>query len=387
MSVPGKFEFIDKELADRKPRHHLRFLRTIVPLEGADVDFNGRRMINFSSNDYLGLSRHPLLRERSAEFMERYGAGSAASRLICGSYKCFDEVERKLADLKGTESALLLSSGFQANVSILPTLTDRHSLILSDRLNHRSLVEGSQLSRCRVLRYHHNDLGHLRQLLEESRSKEYSRTLIVTESVFSVDGDRSDIDALVELAKEFQSLLIVDEAHATGVLGKRGMGLTCGKNVDLTIGTFGKALGSFGSYVTCSQNMRDYFVNCCAGFIYTTALPPSVVGAIDAALDLIPDMEAERQELQTNAEFVRMSLRESGWSVGNSTTQIIPVIVGNEKETLELSSWLEDQGILAIGIRPPTVEKGQSRIRLVLSSMHTQDQLEKLLDAFRRWPG
>ncbi len=387
MIAPDKFEFIQKELADRKPRHHLRFLRTIIPLEGADVDFNGRRMINFSSNDYLGLSRHPLLQKRSAEFTKRYGAGSTASRLICGTYKCFDQVEQKLADLKGTQSALLLSSGFQANVSILPALTDRHSLILSDRLNHRSLVEGSLLSRCKVLRYHHNDLKHLRQLLEENQPKEYSRTLIVTESVFSVDGDRSDIDALVELAEEFHALLIVDEAHATGVLGKQGMGLTCGKKVDLTIGTFGKALGSFGAYVTCSTEMRDYFINCCVGFIYTTALPPSVVGAIDAALDLIPVMEAERHDLQTKSDFVRSSLQKMGWSTGNSTTQIIPVIVGNEKETLELSSWLEEQGILAIGIRPPTVEKGQSRIRMVLSSSHTQNQLEKLIDAFRRWTG
>ncbi len=383
----NKFTFIEKELEERKSRHHLRYLRTVVPHSGVEVTVNGRPMLNFSSNDYLGLSGHPQLKQRAIEFMERYGAGSTASRLICGTYECFDQVEQKLADLKGTESALLLSSGFQANVSILPALTDRHSLILSDRLNHRSLVEGALLSRCQVVRFRHNDLDHLRQLLEENQEKNHSRTLIVTESVFSVDGDRSDIDALVELAEEFQALLIIDEAHATGVLGTRGMGLTCGKNVDLTIGTSGKALGSFGSYITCSKAMRDYFINCCAGFIYTTALPPSVVGAIDAALDIIPAMEVERQELQRGAEFVRTSLQELGWNTGNSSTQIIPVIVREEKGTLELSKWLEEQGILAVGIRPPTVEKGQARIRLALSASHTQEHLEKLIDVFRRWTG
>ena len=383
----NKFNFIEKELEERKSRHHLRYLRTIVPHSGVEVTVNGRPMLNFSSNDYLGLSGHPQLKQRAIEFMERYGAGSTASRLICGTYECFDQVEQKLAALKGTESALLLSSGFQANVSILPALTDRHSLILSDRLNHRSLVEGALLSRCQMIRFRHNDLDHLRQLLEENQEKNHSRTLIVTESVFSVDGDRSNIDALVKLAEEFQALLIIDEAHATGVLGTRGMGLTCGKNVDLTIGTSGKALGSFGSYITCSKTMRDYFINCCAGFIYTTALPPSVVGAIDAALDIIPVMEVERHELQRGAEFVRTSLQELGWNTGNSSTQIIPVIVREEKGTLELSEWLEEQGILAVGIRPPTVEKGQARIRLALSASHTQEHLEKLIDAFRRWTG
>ena len=383
--IMSKFTFIEKELEERSSRNHLRSLQTVVPISGVEAAVNGRPMINFSSNDYLGLSSHSLLKQRATEFMEQYGVGSTASRLICGTYECFDEVEQKLAELKGSESALLLSSGFQANVSILPALTDRHSLILSDRLNHRSLVEGSLLSRCRVVRFRHNDLDHLRQLLNENRDKGHSRTLIVTESVFSVDGDQCDIDALVEIAGEFEALLIIDEAHATGVFGDRGMGLTCNKKVDLTIGTFGKALGSFGSYVTCSEQMRTYFINCCAGFIYTTALPPSVVGAIDAALDLIPTMENERLDLHQKAERVRSFLHELGWSTGESTTQIIPVIVGDEIQTLALSKWLKGQGILAVAIRPPTVEKGQSRIRLAISTLHTDDHIEQLINAFRKW--
>lgn len=384
-SPSNKFTFIEKELEERSSRHHLRSLQTIVPTSGVEVTVNGRPMINFSSNDYLGLSGHHLLKQRATEFMERYGTGATASRLICGTYECFDVVEQKLAELKGSESALLLNSGFQANVSILPALTDRHSLILSDRLNHRSLVEGSLLSRCRVLRFRHNDLNHLRQLLYENRDKGHSRILIVTESVFSVDGDQSDIDALVKTANEFDALLIIDEAHATGVLGDRGMGLTCNTKVDLTIGTFGKALGSFGSYITCSEQMRTYFINYCAGFIYSTALPPSVVGAIDAALDLIPTMENERFGLQQKAKRIRSSLNELGWSTGESTTQIIPVITRDESQTLALSKWLEEQGILAVGIRPPTVEKGQSRIRLAISALHTDEHIDQLIEAFRKW--
>lgn len=384
-SPSNKFAFIEKELEDRSSRHHLRSLQTVVPISGVEATINGHAIINFSSNDYLGLSGHNLLKQRATEFMERYGTGATASRLICGTYECFDKVEQKLAGLKGSESALLLSSGFQANVSILPALTDRYSLILSDRLNHRSLVEGSLLSRCRVLRFRHNDLDHLRQLLTENRDKGHSRILIVTESVFSVDGDQSDIDELVEIAGEFEALLIIDEAHATGVFGDRGMGLTCNKKVDLTIGTFGKALGSFGSYVTCSEQMRSYFINCCAGFIYTTALPPSVVGSIDAALDLIPTMDNERLDLHHKAEQVRSSLNELGWNTGESTTQIIPVMVGDESQTLALSKWLEEQGILAVAIRPPTVEKSQSRIRLAISALHTDEHIEQLINAFRKW--
>jgi len=383
-TVTPKLAFIKEELAKLHLSRRFRFLEMVEPVSGVEVDLNGRTMLNFCSNDYLGLSKHFLLKERATEFMERYGVGSTASRLICGTYRCVGEVEEKLARLKGTEAALILNSGFQTNISLLPALVDRESLILSDCLNHRSIVEGSRLSRCSVKIFRHNDMKHLRHLLTENSGK-YPRTLIITESVFSMDGDQSDINELVGLAEGFHALLIVDEAHATGVLGPGGMGLTCGKKVDVTVGTFGKALGSFGSYITCSKQMRDYLVNCCSGFIYSTALPPPVIGAIDAALDLIPTLSQERRELQQKAEFLRMALHEMGWNTGKSTTQIIPVIIGGESETLSLSKWLEEQGILALAIRPPTVEEGHSRIRLALSTLHRQKHINRLIDAFRRW--
>ena len=377
-----RYAFIDTHLEERRRRNRLRALQPLEHLPDAEVRINGNKLINFCSNDYLGLSQHPLLKARAVEFTERYGVGSTASRLICGTVECFQRIEQKLAALKGSEAALILNSGYQANVSILPALADRQTLILSDVLNHNSIIQGALLSRCYVERFRHNDVQHVRELLHKHYSSGYSRTIIITESIFSVDGDKSDIATLSELAEEYEALLVVDEAHATGVVGERGMGLTCGKKVDLTIGTFGKACGSFGAYVTCSERLCEYLINRCSGFIYTTALPPAVLGAIDAALDLIPQMDGEREQLHANSEFVRSSLHELGYNTGDSTSQIIPIIMGEETEALKMSNHLEEKGILALAIRPPTVPLGQSRIRLSLSALHTKQHIERLLDVF-----
>jgi 8-amino-7-oxononanoate synthase len=234
-----------------------------------------------------------------------------------------------------------------------------------------------------VVRFEHNDLDHLRRLLEEHRTQDHSRTIIVTESVFSMDGDRAEMDSLVSLADEFQALLVVDEAHATGLFGPRGMGLTVGRGVDLAVGTFGKALGVFGAYVACGRKMRDYLVNCCAGFLYTTALPPAVLGAVDAALDLVPHMDRVRARLQEEAEELRRRIRGLGCDTGGSTTQIVPLMVGQGDAALKLSAALRQRGILAAAIRPPTVPEGRARLRLTLSAAHTEAQLSRLVDALR----
>ncbi|HEJ83293.1 MAG TPA: aminotransferase class I/II-fold pyridoxal phosphate-dependent enzyme, partial [Desulfobacteraceae bacterium] len=236
-----------------------------------------------------------------------------------------------------------------------------------------------------VKRFYHNDMTHLEDLLRESRGKGFSRILIVTESVFSMDGDICDIDTHVGLSDEFGALLIVDEAHATGVFGKRGMGLTEEKRVDLAMGTFSKAGGAFGAYVACDEKIRDYLINFCSGFIYTTALPPSALGAIDASLELIPGMDKERMGLQHKADQLRISLKEIGFNTGKSSTQIIPVIIGDERETLNLSNWLKDNGVLAMTFRPPTVGEGEARIRLALSVLHTEKHLDMLIELFKEW--
>ena len=380
-----KFDFMRAELARRQQAGQLRSLRTWAPGGRARVRAQGRELINFSSNDYLGLASHPLVRARAIEFVEHYGAGAGAARLVCGSLPGFAQVEQTLAKLKQTERALVLNSGYQANVSLLPALVDRRALILLDRLCHNSLVQGAILGRCRVRRYRHGDLDHLRALLAESAAAAPSRRVIVTESVFSMDGDVSDIDALVELAAAFDALLVIDEAHATGVLGERGMGLTCGKAVDLCVGTFGKALGSFGAYVACGEKLWEYLVNCCPGFIYTTALPPAVLGAVDAALELVPQMDAQRQTLLAHAQYLRDALRAQGWDTGAATAQIVPLMVGAEGEALALNAYLEENGVLAVAIRPPTVEPGRARVRLALSALHQPSDLDRLVELLQRW--
>jgi 8-amino-7-oxononanoate synthase len=381
----SKFSFIDAEFDRRIQNRQLRQLRHVTPLNGVEVNINGRTMANFCSNDYLGLAMHPMLQERSIEFIEKYGTGATASRLICGNYDFYGQIESKLARLKQVEAALVLSSGFQANISVIPALADQNSLILSDQLNHNSLIQGARLSRCKVAVYRHNDLSHLEQLLEQNQDKGFSRIFIITESVFSMDGDMADIEGLVALAKKFNVFLIVDDAHATGVFGHQGMGLTCGQDIDLVIGTFGKAGGSFGAYLACSKKLCDYMINCCSGLIYTTALPPAVMGAIDAALELIPSMDTQRESLLANAEYLRNSLHEMGWQTGNSSTQIIPIMIGEESEALALSSWLEENRILISAIRPPTVPEGASRIRLSLSALHTRSHIDHVIDVMKQW--
>jgi 8-amino-7-oxononanoate synthase len=383
--MSAKWDFMEMELHARQERRQRRALETVAPGEGATLQVGDRTMINFCSNDYLGLARHPLLKQRAGEYLERFGAGSGSSRLICGNQPFFASVEEKLAALKGTEAALVFNSGFQANVTILPALADRDTLILSDRLNHNSLIQGARLARCRVEIYNHNDTDHLRTLLERHHHQNFSRILIVTESVFSMDGDLCPLDELVSLSQVFGAILVVDEAHATGVLGHQGMGLAQGRGVDVVVGTFSKACGTFGAYVAGSRNLREYLINCCAGIIYSTALPPAVLGAVAGALELIPAMDAERRRLHANADLLRTAIERMGWDCGRSATQIVPVVVGSESRTMALSQWLAANGIYASAIRPPTVERDRSRIRLAVTALHQSEDIQRVIDAFRQW--
>ncbi|MBM3279110.1 MAG: 8-amino-7-oxononanoate synthase [Candidatus Handelsmanbacteria bacterium] len=382
--MADKYAFISAELERREREGLRRRLRPVVPGRGVEVEVEGRQLVNFSTNDYLGLASHPLVLERAAQYLRQYGAGARASRLVCGSHPGFAPVEEKLARLKGRDSALVFNSGFQANASLLPALCDRHTLLLLDRLAHGSLILGAQAAGCRVWRFQHNDLDHLRQLLQQHRNA-HPRVIIATESVFSMDGGQSEVGAIAGLAAEFEALLLLDEAHATGVLGPGGAGLSCGHPVDLVMGTLSKALGAFGAYVACEAPLREYLINCCSGLVYSTGLPPAVLGAADAALELLPRMDAERAQLQGHADFLRGALQAQGWDTAASTTQIVPVVVGQSEKALGLAAWLEEQGALAVAIRPPTVPAGQARLRLALSALHTRAQLEWLVELLGRW--
>jgi 8-amino-7-oxononanoate synthase len=372
-------------LDDLAAQGRRRALRAVEPLDHGRVRIDGREIVNFSSNDYLGLSRHPQVVERAREWAARWGAGSGASRLVTGHLDALGAVEEKIAAAKGVEAALVFSSGWQCNASVLPVLLDRalwgaEPLIFADRLNHASLHLGCQVAGARQNRFRHNDLTHLKDLLART-AREPGPRVIVTESVFSMDGDAPDVDQLAALAEEWNALLYLDEAHATGVLGANGFGLSVGAHVDVAMGTFSKAMGSFGAYVACSKAVKDILVNKASGVIYTTALPPATLGAIDAAIDLVPTLGPARARLQAMATHVRARFHEAGLDTGASSTQIVPVILGDEERTLKAAARLEENGLLGIAIRPPTVPTGTSRIRFALSAAHSDADIERLIHA------
>lgn len=383
----NKLDFVTEALEKRKTEHRFRSLSDIeASLSSVLIEFEGKEYVNFSSNDYLGLSSHPELIKRSNEYASKYGVGSGASRLVTGNFSIHSDLETKLAKTLDSEAAILFNSGFQANTSILPAVADRNSLILADKKIHNSLTQGSLLSRATFKRFEHNNYEELEGLLDEVQKESYNRIWVVSETVFSMDGDRNDIDRLIELSEKYDTLLYSDDAHALGILGEKGLGLNFGKRgIDISLGTFGKAFGSFGAFALCSKEMKDYLINFAGGFIYSTSLPPNVLGAIDAGLDLIPAMNEEREALIRNVVYLRDAVQQLGFETANSDSQIIPVIIGSEKETIELSNQLKEKGLWVSAIRPPTVEKNASRLRITLSAKHTKEQIDQLLAVLSEW--
>jgi 8-amino-7-oxononanoate synthase len=309
--------------------------------------------------------------------------GSGASRLVTGNLDLFAPIEVKIAKLKKKPAALIMASGFQTNAAVLQALFDRsvlgaEPLVFTDRLNHASMHFGCQASGVRELRYRHCNATHLGELLSQYEQDERPR-FILTESVFSMDGDVAPLGEIAELARAHRATLIVDDAHATGILGEEGQGLS--GDADVAIGTFSKALGSYGGYVACSETVRDYLVNRCSGLIYSTALPPPVLGAIDAALDAVPGMDAERAHVAGLAQRFREGAGAIGLSTGTSTTQIVPVILGSPEAAVGMSRRLREPGFWAVAIRPPTVPAGTARLRLAFTAAHEESDVDRLLDA------
>ena len=338
-------------------------------------------LLDFSSNDYLGLSFAPQLRERASQWALECGTGAGASRLVGGTLDLHERVEAKLAAFKRSKAGLVFASGWQANVSILAALLSRDDLVFADRLVHASLHVGVKAAGAREIRFRHNDLNHLEELLVAHGSKP-GRRFILTESVFSMDGDRAEVAAIGALAERFGAFFYLDEAHATGVLGDQGRGLA-DPSVDLAMGTFSKALGGFGAYVAGSKTLIDYLIHFCSGFIHTTAPPPAMLGAIDAALDLVPGMDAERAHLTGLAVRLRTELANLGVNYGPSTTQIVPLLIGTAAETMRVAAALEERNLLGVAIRPPTVPEGTSRIRIALTSAHRDEDLDQLIAALQ----
>lgn len=380
-------ELFAEALAQRKASDRYRSLRAVAPGAPGMVQRDGRELIDFSSNDYLGLARHPEMARRAGEWAASMGTGARASRLVSGTLDAHVALEKRVAAFKGTEAALLFASGWQANAALFPALLKLApgAAVFADWLVHASIHHGIAAGRTKHHGYRHNDYDHLEELLATHGAQAPAR-IIATESVFSMDGDRADLARLVAIARKHDALLVVDEAHATGVFGAGGAGLTAdlADKPHIVMGTFSKALGSFGAYIAASGEICDYLVNACSGFIYTTAPPPPVLGAIDAALDLVPGMAAERAHLQALAGLLRDGLRDLGYDCGPSDTQIVPVVIGGEAEALAASAALEAAGVLGVAIRPPTVPEGASRIRFSLSAAHTGEQVGRVLEAMRR---
>lgn len=357
-------------VCDRAPLLR-RALKRVIPHPDGTLEWQGKTLINLSSNDYLGLRHHPHLKAGAIAYIEKYGVGVGSSRLVSGNHPYHEHLEERLARMTGYEAALILNTGYQANLTILAALAERDTLLLLDHNCHNSLIEGARLSGAEWHRFRHQDFEHLKRLLASPKKK-----VIVSESLFSMDGDFTDLDALEEIAREFGAELYVDDAHAVGVYGVQGLGLTAQRGIDYVLGTFGKAFGSFGAYLLCSHEARDFLIQRCKGLIYTTALPPMIVGAVEAALDLIPAMEEERRYLKELARTIRSDLTKCGYDIGHSTSHIIPVIVGSEEEALEMERELFEAGFFAPAIRPPTVPPGKSRIRLSLTAHRRDDAVD-----------
>lgn len=374
-----------EELDDLRAQGLFRVMRRVRGEQSAHIDLDGREVLLLCSNNYLGLADHQALKEAAIKAVERYGAGSGASRLVSGDMELHEALEERIAAFKGTEAALLFNTGYGANTGIIPALAGRGDAVFCDRLNHASIVDGALLSRAKFVRYPHNDMKALRRLLQDTETS--GRRLIVTDGVFSMDGDIAPLAELAALKREFGALLMVDDAHGAGVLGERGRGSTelCGvmADIDIHMGTLGKALGGFGAYAAASREIVDILINRGRSFIFSTSLPPAVLGAAIAAFDLMDSEEGAqlRLRLARNAELFRSALNGEGFDTMGSATQIVPVLVGGAAEAMEFSRALLDEGIFVQGIRPPTVPAGSCRLRCTLMATHAEADLERAVTA------
>ncbi len=362
---------LDREIAALKEKGRYRFLRRLSTPQDARIVIEGREVLNFSSNNYLGLANHPEVVEALARCAGRYGVGSGASRLICGHMDVHAELEEAVARFKGTEGCLTFSAGYMANLGILSTLGDSGATIFSDELNHASIVDGCRLSRARVEVYRHADVTHLEELLRASGAP---RKIVVTDGVFSMDGDVAPLPDLVEVKDRYGAILVVDDAHATGVLPPHGRGSAdhfgLSGRVEILMGTFSKALGTYGAYLCSTRRMIDYFINKCRPFIFNTGLPPAIAGATLASLGLLTREPGRLADLWENARLFRAEMEARGRNA-RSETAIVPIPVGTDGDTMAVSRALFDRGVFVHGIRPPTVPEGTGRLRLTLMATHT----------------
>jgi len=349
--------------------------RVTIEIGGAEASYQ-----DFSSNDYLALTDHPTMIAASREALEENGTGSGAARLMSGSLACHHLLEQEVARLKGTEAALIFGSGYLANIGVIPALVGRGDVIFADRLNHASIYDGCRLAGAKTYRFRHNDSNHLEELLKKYRGS-YRQALIAVESIYSMDGDRCPLQEMAALRNRYHCLLMADEAHATGVFGPEGAGIIAEDgvidDVDIAMGTFGKALGSYGAYIAASQKLILYLINQARSFIYSTALPPAVTGASLAALRLIRSEPALRSELHAKVDLFKKTLCHGGFSQDLGPSQIVPLMVGDSRKAVAIAAELMKNHIFATPVRPPTVPEGTARIRFSITRHHQPAALQR----------
>ncbi|MEH7402209.1 8-amino-7-oxononanoate synthase [Gottfriedia acidiceleris] len=377
-------EWLNQRILNTKESGLYRILRTMNSTPLSNMLIGGQRQIVFSSNNYLGLSNNPSLVHAIETNLHDFGVGSSGSRLTTGNTVWHQRLEEKLASFKQTEKALLFSSGYLANVGVLSSIPEKGDIILSDQLNHASIIDGCRLSNATTIVYNHIDMSDLEEKLKGISSSQ--RRFIITDGVFSMDGTIAPLDQIIPLAKKYHAFVIVDDAHATGVLGENGRGTSeyFGIHPDVVIGTLSKAIGTEGGFVAGSPVLIDFLINHARTFIFQTALPPAVCAASYAALEIIEESYSKRQLLFSNVKKIKASLIEMGYIVKGDLTPIIPVIIGDAKEALIFAEKLLENGIFAPAIRPPTVPIGESRIRLTVTSEHSSEEINYLLDCFYR---
>lgn len=380
-------DFIHSTLLELQALKEKNNFRSLPPLihDGRNVIVHERRMLNLSSNDYLGLANDVSLREEFLKTItpETFLPTSSSSRLLTGNFTAYQELEEQLADMFGTESALIFNSGYHANTGILPAICDSQTLILADKLVHASLIDGIRLSSAKCIRYRHNDLQQLQRLIDENH-KIYEKIIVVTESIFSMDGDEADLTTLARFKQEYPNLLLyVDEAHAFGTRGKIGLGCAeeqgCIHDIDFLVGTFGKAIASAGAYIVCRQIIREYLINKMRTFIFTTALPPFNIQWTSWILKHLPEFQTRRVHLLHISQKLKQALVSKRYNCP-SVSHIVPMIVGASEDTICKAEELQRKGFYALPVRPPTVPEGTSRIRFSLTADITENEIDKLIE-------
>ncbi|SHJ92382.1 2-amino-3-ketobutyrate coenzyme A ligase [Anaerobranca californiensis DSM 14826] len=381
-----RLSFLEEKITGLKEAGVYRKLPVLEGPNEAEIILNGQRVINLSSNNYLGFANHPKLKQAAIEAVEKYGVGAGAVRTIVGNMDLHEELEKLLAEFKREEAVMVFQSGFNCNTGTIQAIVEKGDLIVSDELNHASIIDGCRLSRADKTIYKHCDMEDLERVLKENRDK-YRNVLIITDGVFSMDGDIAPLPEIVKLAEKYNALTYVDDAHGSGVLGESGRGTVDhfhlhGK-VDFTIGTLSKAIGVIGGYVAGSEVMKDWLLHRGRPLLFSTSLPPAAVAPIIVAIKELMRTTEYTERLWDNARYFKARLGELGFDLGKSQTPITPVIIGNEAKTMEFSRKLLEKGVFVSGIVFPTVPKGTGRVRCMVTAGHTKEQLDKAIAVFK----